>query len=284
MISAEPILHRKNSDVPIKPWGKATRHTPNQETTKAHQVAQEEGKLTDRNELLSSRAAEAQLEPSHVFRGKDGQRVKKPTQYTKEMGDEILRRVANGEYDQGIAFDAHMPSVDTIRSWREGENSAPSSWAGEYARARLDQASAMAYEIVMLADLADDSVLRRAEEAVKNLPSDATQADVRRAHFYARSRSIEATKLQIDARKWITSRLNPAQWSERALVDVSVHNNAQTIDYSQLSTEVLEQIAMLQAQITASTQGANEVIDITPTPQLEPTTPKKKPWDRIVVE
>ena len=284
MTAAEPTLHRKNSDVPTQ-RAPVTKHTPNQETISAHEAAQSEGQLTTRNRLLAKQAYEAGLEPDSrltgkPFLGKDGQIVKKPTQYTKELGDEIISRVSNGESDSGIAYDAHMPSVNSIRLWRNGESSAPSSWCSDYARARIDQASAMAYEIVSLADLTDERVTQNAKDAVANLPDDATQAQIRRAHFYARSRSIEATKLQIDARKWITSRLNPAQWSERALVDVNVNTNAPAIDYSQLTTEQLEQIAQLQAQLTASAVGSGEAVDVTPTPQLEASTKKDKPWTR----
>ena len=214
----------------------------------------------------SRRRHEELLDLTHKYRGANGQRIKKPSQYTEEMGDEILNRISDGEYDIGISYDAHMPTVGVMRKWREGKNGAPISWASGYARARIDQANAMAYEILVLADGADDAVRCHAEQALKNLPEDASPADRRRAQFYAKSRSIEATKLAIEARKWITSKLNPAQWSEKVTVDVNANATASIqIDFTKLTVEQLERISELRALLSAGTDDdKGEIVDITP--------------------
>jgi hypothetical protein len=248
-------LHRKYQELPPEERTTKTR-TPEEKA--ARKLGQQRVRRAKHSELMGT---------TQPYVGANGQGVKKPTQYTKELGDEILERVSDGEYDVGIAQDPHMPTIATMRLWREGKNGALTSWESSYARARINQANAMAFEILVLADGADDAILRDRQRALANLHPDASEVEKRRAHFYAKSRSIEATKLAIDARKWITSKLNPAQWSEKVTVDV--HAQASTaiqIDFGKLTLEQLEKVAELRALLSANTEERNEPIDITPEP------------------
>lgn len=66
----------------------------------------------------------------------------RPTDYTKELGDEICVRVADDEGVAAICRDERMPSRTTIYKWlREHQE-----FADNYTRARLDQGHSVADE------------------------------------------------------------------------------------------------------------------------------------------
>lgn len=59
----------------------------------------------------------------------------RPTIYTDEMGDEICRRIADGESLRSICEDEHMPSRETVRLWLREDSK--EGFFGHHARARL---------------------------------------------------------------------------------------------------------------------------------------------------
>ena len=93
--------------------------------------------------------------------------------------DEICERIAAGESLQSICNDREMPGSSTVYRWLN-ENA---DFREQYVDARARQADCYADQIVMLADTAED-------------------------HNKAR--------LQIDARKWVASKLLPKKYGERS--------------------------------------------------------------------
>lgn len=88
-----------------------------------------------------------------------------------------------------------MPCMTTVFKWlREDE-----AFAQQYARAREDQADALADEIVAIADEAEVSAKQDGEEI--RLALDAT--------------AVARNRLRVDARKWVASKLKPKKYGER---------------------------------------------------------------------
>lgn len=102
----------------------------------------------------------------------------RPCTFKPETGEEICKRLARGESLNAICKDKHMPDRDTVMDW---VFKLP-EFGGKYARAREMQAEKWADDIVDIADNSKDSNLGR---------------------------------LQVDARKWVVSKLLPKKYGDR---------------------------------------------------------------------
>lgn len=120
----------------------------------------------------------------------------------------ICERLAFGESLRAICQSAGMPSVWTVLRWvREKPG-----FAQQYAHARELQAEFYADSIVNIADAAEDPQLAR---------------------------------LQIDARKWIASKLLPKKYGERHVPEAAVKDpEAQ----ERLLAEIVEDLRAIQAR------------------------------------
>lgn len=108
--------------------------------------------------------------------------------YTKERGDKICERLANGESMRAICKEKDMPDINTVNLWiRSFED-----FKEQYFQARRDQADYYAQQIV---DISDETI-------------DDTYFD---DHGNKRidPGAIARARLRIDARKWYASKLNP---------------------------------------------------------------------------
>lgn len=117
----------------------------------------------------------------------------RPSIYTEEMADEILLRIAEGESIRQITADDHMPKRSTIHFWviddREGFRS-------QYETAMEIKMMGMAEDI---SDIADDGSNDYYE---KQRPDGSTFVALDNEH-------ISRSKLRVDARKWLLSKLLP---------------------------------------------------------------------------
>ncbi len=114
----------------------------------------------------------------------------RPSSYTKAMAARICDRLAEGESLRAICRTDGFPNIVTVMRWLD--SFAP--FRSQYARAREIQAETLAAEIL---DIADTPMLGTIETA-KEWGIEIKTADM-----------IEHRRLQIDARKWIASKLKP---------------------------------------------------------------------------
>lgn len=123
----------------------------------------------------------------------------RPSNYTTELADQICERISEGESLRHICLDDCMPNKATVFRWLSGNK----EFSDQYACARDAQADTLADEIVDIADevskdtyVDGDGVTRTNQEAV------------------ARSR------LRVDARKWVASKLKPKVYGDRIEADM----------------------------------------------------------------
>lgn len=95
--------------------------------------------------------------------------------------------MAQGETLLAMCKENAMPAASTIKLWAINDN--PTGFSDRYARAREFQADAIAEQALDLADTSD--------------PADAAK-----------------TRIQVDTRKWLASKINPAKFGERTKVDL----------------------------------------------------------------
>lgn len=131
----------------------------------------------------------------------DKKPIGRPLEYTKEMGDRICELVAS--HGCGLMklckLYPELPAKETINRWRYRVP----EFRMQYAMAKVEQADILAEECLEIAD--DDSFDTKIDAVSGN--------EVCNTEFIARSR------LRIDTRKWLASKLLPRQYGQAAEED-----------------------------------------------------------------
>jgi hypothetical protein len=122
------------------------------------------------------------------------------TGYTQEIGDEICERLVDGESLRRICLDDHMPSKSAVFRWLYDNR----SFRDQYARAKEEQADAMADDML---DIADDGANDTYVDENGNKKTDHD--------------CIQRARLRVDTRKWIASKLKPKVYGDRIMNEVS---------------------------------------------------------------
>ena len=125
----------------------------------------------------------------------------RPSKYSNALADKICERLASGESLVRVCKDPDMPGLSTVFRWLADNE----SFRDNYARAREVQADVLADEIL---DIADDGIN---DSYTDDEGGERTNYDV-----------IARSKLRVDARKWIASKLLPKKYGERQQVDATV--------------------------------------------------------------
>jgi hypothetical protein len=125
----------------------------------------------------------------------------RPSKYTKVMASRICERLMAGESLRKICTDADMPTQSTVYRWLDQFE----PFQEQYARAREIQADTLADQIL---DIADDG-------SNDTYPVDDTGATGTNHDVIARSR------LRVDARKWMASKLAPKKYGEKLQQEVT---------------------------------------------------------------
>lgn len=131
----------------------------------------------------------------------------RPTSFTEEMGDKICDMLADGRSLRSICAYEGMPSQSAVFRWLADERRA--TFRQQYARAREAQADALFDEML---DIADDGT----NDWMERRRQDGSTDEV------LNSEHVQRSKLRIDARKWMASKLNPKVYGEK--LDVTSGN------------------------------------------------------------
>jgi len=133
----------------------------------------------------------------------DAPKPGRPTDYRQETVDLICERIADGESLREICKADDMPARSVVFRWL----SIHREFADQYARAREAQADALADEIQ---DIADDG---QNDWMIRNGDDDEG------AGWRVNGEHIQRSRLRIDARKWMASKLAPKKYGDRQSVD-----------------------------------------------------------------
>jgi hypothetical protein len=162
----------------------------------------------------------------------------RPTLYTEEIADKICEEIATSSKSLKTICSADgMPKVRTILSWlAEGEKTDGKpemvAFLRKYTRAREEQADFLAEEIL---DIADDG---------SNDLMTITKGDV---SYEAENKEVtNRSKLRVEARKWIASKLKPKKYSDK-------------IDHNIAGAIAVQQITGMEIISTPPKQDENKV-------------------------
>ncbi|MCV9940932.1 hypothetical protein OIU35_31665 [Boseaceae bacterium BT-24-1] len=139
----------------------------------------------------------------------------RPTEYTREIADEVCLRMIEGESLRSICKEERFPSEGAVRMWAVNDRD---GFAARYARAREAQMDAHAEDIVEISDAKDE--------------------DSNRA------------RLRVDTRKWLMAKIAPKKYGDRTRHEHTGANggaiNVAAIDPAKLAGLSAEELAVLE--------------------------------------
>jgi hypothetical protein len=133
--------------------------------------------------------------------------LKNSVKFSQELFDEICEKIANGESLRKICKNDKMPNLTSVWKWLNNNE----ELSKQYARAREEQAETFVDEILDIADYKkDDTYLDEDGKEIIN------------QEVIARSR------LRVDARKWIASKLKPKKFGDYTKVQAEIKDTSST--------------------------------------------------------
>ena len=125
-------------------------------------------------------------------------KIGRPEIYSEKLALEFLTRVATTSFSiRTICQEKGMPSVLTIYRWLNNNE----TFSKQYARAKEDQADYLAEEMLDIADDGSNDYM-----TVKMGGKDARVED---------KELTNRSRLRVDTRKWIASKLKPKKYADR---------------------------------------------------------------------
>ncbi len=121
----------------------------------------------------------------------------RPSEFTKELGDEICAKLAMGESLRTVLKEDKMPSMQTVFNWLRTKE----GFVDQYARAKEESADALSDEIL---DIADDGSNDWMEIHKGGYTSTIVDQE-----------AVQRSKLRVDTRKWIASKLKPKKYGDK---------------------------------------------------------------------
>jgi hypothetical protein len=118
----------------------------------------------------------------------------RPSAYSPEIATALCTRLINGQSLRSVCRDLSMPSISTVYEWLFVHP----QFSEQYTRAKEDQADTYADEII---DIADNS-------SADLIPGE--DGKMRVDH-----EAINRSRLRVDARKWVASKLKAKKYGER---------------------------------------------------------------------
>jgi hypothetical protein len=123
--------------------------------------------------------------------------MKKIVRYTQELAETIFSRMETGESLRSICRSEGMPSYQAVFQWRGNID----GFAERYSLAREAQAHALIDELL---EIADDG---RNDWIERNDPDN--------PGWTANGENIQRSRVRLDARKWLASKILPKVYGEK---------------------------------------------------------------------
>lgn len=142
--------------------------------------------------------------------------------YSQPLVDHICERLADGESLRAICRDPDMPRLTTVFLWLDRYP----EFLKQYERAREVQAETLAEEILEISDDGSADYVVRSHDGEY-------EVEVDRDH-------IQRSRLKVDARKWIASKLKPKVYGDSQRLELSGSINLTTTPDEDLISELVE--------------------------------------------
>lgn len=139
-------------------------------------------------------------------------------QEIEDIFNEICKRIENGESLNKIVKEKGTPASETVYKWIDSDEEK----AKKYARATEKRAESIFEEIIQISDTPIEGVVIETDDNGRTKEKKGDMLGHRR--------------LQIDARKWMLSKMMPKKYGDRVELE---HSGEVKTDLSKLSTDEL---------------------------------------------
>lgn len=143
----------------------------------------------------------------------------RPSLFTQELADTICERIADGESLRKICREDSFPNKATVFKWLAADK----SFSDQYARARECQADSMADDILDISDDGSNDSYTDDEGRTR------TDHDV-----------IARSRLRVDARKWLASKMAPKKYGDRIIQDQNVRHDFTLLTDAELDAKLAQ--------------------------------------------
>ena len=120
----------------------------------------------------------------------------RPTDYTQDKADKICAMLSEGMSLRTVCKDDELPSTQTVFSWLRTYP----EFLDQYTRAKQESADALTDEML---DISDDST------------NDWMESHGDDAGYRANGDNIQRSRLRIETRKWLASKLKPKKYGDK---------------------------------------------------------------------
>ena len=129
----------------------------------------------------------------------------RPSIYNQELADEICSLLADGLSLRTVCLAEDMPDKSTVFRWIR---SIP-EFRDQYARAKEEAADALTDEMLDIADDGSNDWMKRHGKEDEE-------------YWVANGEHIQRSRVRIDTRKWIASKLKPKKYGDKLDIDATV--------------------------------------------------------------
>lgn len=121
--------------------------------------------------------------------------VGRPSEYTKEIGDNICADLAMGMSLRSVCLKKESPAISTVFRWLRTYP----EFRKQYEDAKQESADAMAEEVLDIADDGtNDFILKENGEGIT-----------------VNSEHIQRSRLRVDTRKWLMAKMKPKKYGDK---------------------------------------------------------------------
>lgn len=137
----------------------------------------------------------------------------RPTKYTPAVAARICSQLAQGKSMRTVCKDSKLPSMQTVFTWLRDKP----DFLEQYEKAKDESADVLVEEIL---EIADDSTNDYISGLVMELDPDMRICDLDENQVLllianAKKEGVQRSRLRVDARKWIASKLKPRKYGDK---------------------------------------------------------------------
>lgn len=127
----------------------------------------------------------------------------RPSKYTKALGDTLCAELALGQSLRTVCKPDEMPCVATVFNWF----TAHEGFLEQYTRAKEESADALVEEMLDIADEGTNDYMARQD-------ANGNDTEV----YQLNGEHIQRSRLRVDTRKWIASKLKPKKYGDKTIL------------------------------------------------------------------
>ncbi len=127
----------------------------------------------------------------------------RPSIYSQKLADEICSQLANGDSMRTVCKPGSMPDKATLFRWIRTKE----DFRDQYTRAKQESADALTDEMIDIADDASNDWMKHHDKDNEG--------------WKANGDHIQRSRLRIETRKWLSSKLKPKKYGEKVQQEIT---------------------------------------------------------------